>query len=71
MKFIIAYLVILLINICAYRYTYTEWKKDCKKFGEENLAVPLDERILTAFVFVTFPTLTGIIAVTLEVIAPL
>lgn len=62
---IIIYLAILLMNLGVYVFTFGEWKKDCRKFGEENLAVPLHERIMAALIFVTYPSLIGIIALIL------
>ena len=52
--------IILALNITVYTYVYFSWKKDCKMFGKDYLAVSLGERIRAAFLLVTLPCLLGI-----------
>lgn len=36
------------------------WSDDCEKYGKENLAVGLGERVFTYFIFVLFPSVVVI-----------
>lgn len=45
------YLVCQLIGLIP---IYRSYKKDCEKYGENNLAVPLDQRIMAYLVAVPF-----------------
>jgi hypothetical protein len=38
-----------------------EYWRDCKEIGKENLAVPLQERLMTYFLFVVLPAIVGLV----------
>lgn len=45
------FLVALFLQIILFIPFYIIWRKDCKKFGKDNLAVPLRDRFLNWFIF--------------------
>ena len=51
MNFWTAELIFVSLQLVLFLPFYLNWRKDCKEFGKENLAVPLSERF---FVWVTF-----------------
>lgn len=38
-----------------------DYRLDCKRFGKENLAVPLQERLMNYFLFIVIPVVAGIV----------
>jgi hypothetical protein len=38
-----------------------EYRRDCKRIGKENLAVPLRERLVNYFLFIVIPAVAGIV----------
>ena len=41
-------------------YVFIQYRKDCKKYGKENLAVSLEERLATYLLWVVLPLVVGI-----------
>ena len=42
-------------------FVIREWKKDCERIGKENLAVPLQDRLLSYFGFIIIPAVMAIL----------
>ena len=49
---IIGILVLIVLNLLMFWKVIRVWKADCKEYGEENLAVPLRERLTVLLYFV-------------------
>lgn len=55
------FVFILVVNVAMYIWVLFSWKKDCKMFGKDELAVPLKRRLWAAFLCITLPCMLGFI----------
>ena len=44
-------------------FVIRQWKRDCEEIGEENLAVPLEERIRAFAICFVLPVLAALVIV--------
>ena len=51
MSFLIKELICLFIQFVCFLPFYIKWRKDCKEYGKENLAVSLLERFVYWIIF--------------------
>lgn len=49
------------LNALAYLGIWWVWRKDCEEIGKDDLAVPLNERFLILFAYLTLPSILGLI----------
>lgn len=53
--------ILIPLNLAAYVASYVDWKKDCRKFGKDNLGVSLTERWWAIMLCITFPSVLGLL----------